>query len=168
METIHGKTPLTIHAARRPALSKDGGVTPPWDRKVTGHRIQNHQAKHLRAQGVHTPKRHPRRDSDLLRQRLPPLGCKCPTRWCCTARGYSFNAGFITPNNHKAHSAQRQQPHTVKSPASPFPGSQPQRLRLVPQRVDPRRDKPTTTARVAGGRPPQLPLILSRPVHYTI
>jgi len=26
METTHGKTPLTIHAAK-PALSKDGGVT---------------------------------------------------------------------------------------------------------------------------------------------
>ena len=55
METNYGKTPLTIHAARKPALSKDGGVTPPWDRKVTGHQIQYHQAKHLGAQGVHTP-----------------------------------------------------------------------------------------------------------------
>ena len=27
METTYGKTPLTIHAAK-PALSKDGGVTP--------------------------------------------------------------------------------------------------------------------------------------------
>ena len=32
METTYGRTPLTIHAAK-PALSKDGGVTPLMVRK---------------------------------------------------------------------------------------------------------------------------------------
>jgi len=140
-----------------------GESCPLWKGKVTRHQIQYHQAKHPGAQGVHMPLHHPCQDSDLTCQRLPPFRYNCPTWWYCTARGYSFNAGFITLNNHEAHSAQRQWPHTVKPSASPFPGSQPQRLRLVPQRVDPGRDKPMITAGVAGGYPPLAPTYAGYP-----
>jgi len=90
----------------KPALSKDGGVTLLTARK--SNRASNSKSPGETSRGTKGPyaATPSSPDCNLSRQRLPLLGYNCPTQWCCTARGVLFYAGFITPDNHEAHSAQ--------------------------------------------------------------
>jgi len=110
METTYGKTPLTIHAARRPHSQRMGESHPCGTEKQPGTRFN------ITGRNILGHKGSIRRNAILAGTvtycalRLPPFRYNCPTQWYCTARGYSFNAGFITLNNHEAHSARRQRP----------------------------------------------------------
>jgi len=100
METMYGKTPLTIHAAK-PALSKDGGVTLLTAKKSNW--APGETSRGTRGPYATMPSSPELR---LIAPKASTLRVQLPYSVVLHSQGGTFNAGFITPDNHKAHSAQ--------------------------------------------------------------